>query len=130
MVILGAGADQLASLDLGEALPAQVRGEVLQDRGLHLESREDLRVAQADHAVVQHRFRGELLRVLVHRHRQARHRARHDLEVAHLHLVAARGLVVGRHPAAGDHHRLRGRLRLALQHALGRADVRQGELPA
>jgi hypothetical protein len=98
-----------------------VIGEVPKDRGLHAKDRKDLGVAQADHAVVQHGFQRELLRILVHRHGQVRLRARYDLERSDLHLEAARGLVVGRHLAEHDHHRLRGHLRLAVQHALGRA---------
>ena len=44
--------------------PAQVFGESFEDRGLHAEDRQDLCVAQADQAVVQHLLQGELLRVL------------------------------------------------------------------
>ncbi len=118
---LGARADELRGLDLGEPLGAQVVGERREDRALHSEDRKDLRVAQRDHAVVEDRLEGELVRLLVHRHGQVGRGRGDHLNRLRLQLDAARGLRVGDHRARGPDHALERDARVRLEHDLRRA---------
>ena len=111
---LRAAADQLGGLDLGEPFAAQVLGEQAHDLGLQAEDRQRLGVAQAHHAMLQHRLQAELSGILVHRQRQLRRRTRNHRQRLGLHLVASGRLAVGGHCAAHLDHGLE-RERIALR---------------